>query len=148
MGLTYSSDPVIPSNIYPCFNWIDTKDTPREYEGRIKWIRVGIEVITSIPLEYLCMWARKIKAQIFLDIKLWDIERNVLSLVTKFLEIGVSAISINPKIRFMIDKIAAAKKMLDKHKIKYKAENDGKSGLYLHFKDTDGTILYFVEPKW
>jgi predicted enzyme related to lactoylglutathione lyase len=49
---------------------------------------------------------------------------------------------------FMIDKIAKAKKLLDKNKIKYKAEEDGKSGLYVHFKDPDGTILYFVQPKW
>ncbi len=51
-------------------------------------------------------------------------------------------------IGFMIDKISEAKELLDKNKIEYKAEDDGKSGLYLHFKDPDGTILYFVQPKW
>ena len=51
-------------------------------------------------------------------------------------------------IGFMIDKCSEAKAMLDSHGISYKEEADGKSGLYLHFKDPDGTILYFVEPKW
>jgi catechol 2,3-dioxygenase-like lactoylglutathione lyase family enzyme len=49
---------------------------------------------------------------------------------------------------FMIDDIADAKSMLTKNNISFKEENDGKSGLYLHFKDHDGTILYFVQPKW
>jgi catechol 2,3-dioxygenase-like lactoylglutathione lyase family enzyme len=51
-------------------------------------------------------------------------------------------------IGFMIDKSSDAKAVLDSNKIAYKEENDGKSGLYLHFKDPDGTIVYFVEPKW
>ena len=51
-------------------------------------------------------------------------------------------------IGFMVDKIADAKNILDANKIVYKEENDGKSGLYIHFKDLDGTILYFVEPRW
>ena len=51
-------------------------------------------------------------------------------------------------IGFMIDKIEDAKALLDKNKITYTSQDDGKSGLYLHFKDTDGTILYFVQPKW
>jgi len=49
---------------------------------------------------------------------------------------------------FMVDKIADAKAMLDANGVPYKEENDGKSGLYLHFKDPDSTLLYFVEPKW
>ena len=51
-------------------------------------------------------------------------------------------------IGFMIEKIADAKSVLDANKIDYKEENDGKSGLYIHFKDPDGTVLYFVEPRW
>ncbi len=51
-------------------------------------------------------------------------------------------------IGFMIDKIDDAKMLLDKNEIAYTPENDGKSGIYLHFKDPYGTILYFVEPKY
>ena len=51
-------------------------------------------------------------------------------------------------IGFMIDKIEDAKALLDKNNIVYQKEDDGKSGLYCHFKDLDGTILYFVQPKW
>ncbi len=48
----------------------------------------------------------------------------------------------------MIDKIEDAKILLDRNNIAHKQEDDGKSGMYLHFKDHDGTILYFVQPKW
>lgn len=51
-------------------------------------------------------------------------------------------------IGFMIDKIKEAKSLLDENKIVYTHEDDGKSGIYLHFKDPFGTILYFVQPKW
>ena len=51
-------------------------------------------------------------------------------------------------IGFMINTIEDAKALLDKNNIVYKAEDDGKSGNYLHFKDPDGTVLYFVQPKW
>ena len=51
-------------------------------------------------------------------------------------------------IGFMIDKIGDAKTLLDKNNIAYNGEDDGKSGLYVHFKDPFGTILYFVEPRW
>jgi catechol 2,3-dioxygenase-like lactoylglutathione lyase family enzyme len=54
----------------------------------------------------------------------------------------------NVSIGFMIDKVSEGKALLDKHKISYKHEEDGKSGIYLHFKDPDGTVVYFVEPKW
>jgi hypothetical protein len=37
---------------------------------------------------------------------------------------------------------------LDKLKINHKSDDDGKSGIYCHFKDPDGTALYFVQPKW
>lgn len=51
-------------------------------------------------------------------------------------------------IGFMVDKITDAKELLDKNNIECREEDDGKSGLYVHFKDLDGTILYFVQPKW
>lgn len=50
-------------------------------------------------------------------------------------------------IGFMIDDVAEAKALLNKNGITFK-EDDGKSGTYLHFKDLDGTILYFVKAKW
>lgn len=51
-------------------------------------------------------------------------------------------------IGFMIDTIEEATAILDKNNIPHKDEDDGKSGIYLHFKDPFGTILYFVKPKW
>ncbi|MFI5221728.1 MAG: VOC family protein [Bacteroidia bacterium] len=56
---------------------------------------------------------------------------------------GSGSVSIG----FMVDKIAPAKKLLSKNNIPYK-EDEGKSGIYLHFRDLDGTVLYFTEPKW
>jgi catechol 2,3-dioxygenase-like lactoylglutathione lyase family enzyme len=53
----------------------------------------------------------------------------------------------NVSVGFMVDEIAGAKSLLEKNKITFK-EEDGKSGTYVHFKDLDGTILYFVKPKW
>lgn len=50
-------------------------------------------------------------------------------------------------IGFMIKTIQEATALLDNNSISYNRE-DGKSGIYLHFKDPDGTALYFVEPKW
>ncbi|MDQ6761618.1 MAG: VOC family protein [Bacteroidota bacterium] len=50
-------------------------------------------------------------------------------------------------IGFMAGKIQEAAALIDDDGIAYKKE-DGKSGIYLHFKDPDGTALYFVEPKW
>ncbi len=49
---------------------------------------------------------------------------------------------------FMIDSIEEAKAVLDKNNIDHQAQDDGKSGIYLHFKDPYGTVLYFVKPKW
>ncbi len=59
-------------------------------------------------------------------------------------ELSSGSISVG----FMIDNFEEAKSLLDKNSIVYKAEDDGKSGNYLHFKDNDGTVLYFVKPKW
>ncbi len=61
--------------------------------------------------------------------------------------IGIHAASIAEtssgivSIGFMISDIPEAKALLDANNIVYKEENNGKSGLYLHFRDTDGTIL-------
>ena len=49
---------------------------------------------------------------------------------------------------FMIDNIEEAKKLLSEKNIAHTAQDDGKSGIYLHFKDPFGTVLYFVEPRW
>jgi predicted enzyme related to lactoylglutathione lyase len=51
-------------------------------------------------------------------------------------------------IGFMIDNIEDVKAMLDKNNITARKEDDGKSGIYCHFNDPDGTVLYFVQPKW
>ena len=52
-------------------------------------------------------------------------------------------------IGFMTDSFEEAKALLVKNKIEITMEeDDGKSGNYLHFKDPDGTVLYFVKPKW
>src|SRR4051812_41133265 len=51
-------------------------------------------------------------------------------------------------IGFMIDSIDEAKAVLDANQIAYKEELDGKSGLYLHFRDPDNTIVYYVKPMW
>ena len=51
-------------------------------------------------------------------------------------------------IEFMIDNCTETKAMMEKLNIPATEEDDGKSGIYLHFKDPDGTTLYFVQPKW
>jgi catechol 2,3-dioxygenase-like lactoylglutathione lyase family enzyme len=51
-------------------------------------------------------------------------------------------------IGFMINSIDEAKALLEQKNIPYTGEDDGKSGIYLHFKDPYGTVLYFVQPKW
>src|SRR5687767_8062329 len=43
-------------------------------------------------------------------------------------------------IGFFIDNAKDAKLVLEKNGIEYEYEEDGKSGLYCHFKDPDGTI--------
>ncbi|HSY76672.1 MAG TPA: VOC family protein [Bacteroidia bacterium] len=55
--------------------------------------------------------------------------------------------STQMSIGFMVDDIKEAKTILDKNKTTY-SEDDGKSGIYLHFQDLDGTALYFTQPKW
>ncbi len=50
-------------------------------------------------------------------------------------------------IGFMAESINPVKELLDANDIAF-VDDDGKSGHYVHFKDPDGTVLYFVEPKW
>lgn len=51
-------------------------------------------------------------------------------------------------IGFMIDDCDEAKTLMEKNNIPITLSDDGKSGIYFHFKDPDGTALYFVKPKW
>lgn len=48
---------------------------------------------------------------------------------------------------FMVKDIEEAKTLLEKHRISFH-EDQGKSGHYLHFRDIDGTALYYVKPGW
>ena len=81
----------------------------------------------------------------------WD--NHYAMLVTEGITIGLHPAegsdnsSGTVSIGFMIEKITEAKELLAANNIEYKEDN-GKSGHYLHFKDMDGTVLYFVEPKW
>jgi predicted enzyme related to lactoylglutathione lyase len=50
-------------------------------------------------------------------------------------------------IGFLIDDINEAKTLLDQNQIAYKAE-EGKSGKFTHFKDLDGTVLYFMQAMY
>ena len=59
--------------------------------------------------------------------------------------LGSGSLSIG----FMIDSLENAKAMLEKNQIEYCAVEDGKAGSLVHFKDPDGTALYFIIPaKW
>jgi len=81
----------------------------------------------------------------------WD--NNYAMVETTGLTIGIhpggddSSSSGSVSIGFMIDDINEAKALIEKNGINGKFE-DGKSGTYLHFKDPDGSVLYFVQPKW
>ncbi|MGP8217056.1 MAG: VOC family protein [Bacteroidia bacterium] len=55
--------------------------------------------------------------------------------------------STQTSIGFMVNDINDARKILSKQAIKH-TDEDGKSGIYLHFTDPDGTALYFTQPKW
>ena len=80
-------------------------------------------------------------------------ENHYAMMVTAGLTIGLhpaekpgtpsSSISIG----FMIDKLPEAQALLEQNKIAFTSAS-GKSGKYLHFRDPDGTALYFVEPGW
>jgi predicted enzyme related to lactoylglutathione lyase len=60
---------------------------------------------------------------------------------------GSVAASSQMSIGFMIDDINEAKTLLDKNGVTYSFDDD-KSGMYVHFKDADGTNLYYTQPKW
>lgn len=60
---------------------------------------------------------------------------------------GGAETSSHISIGFMIDNIEEAKALLDANHIAYKTE-EGKAGTFMHFKDPDGTILYFNLPNW
>jgi catechol 2,3-dioxygenase-like lactoylglutathione lyase family enzyme len=51
-------------------------------------------------------------------------------------------------IGFSVEHIEEAKSLLESHDISFREVNDEQSGKYLHFKDPNGTLLYFVEPNW
>jgi len=81
----------------------------------------------------------------------WD--NNYAMIETAGLTIGIhpggdeQSSSGTVSIGFMIDDINDGKALLEKNHIESKFE-DGKSGTYIHFKDPDGTVIYFVQPKW
>jgi catechol 2,3-dioxygenase-like lactoylglutathione lyase family enzyme len=50
-------------------------------------------------------------------------------------------------IGFLVDDIADAKTLLEQNQVPYKFD-DGKSGKFTHFKDLDGTVLYFMQPMY
>ena len=60
---------------------------------------------------------------------------------------GKSRGSGSVSIGFMIESIDEARTLLEENKIAYSLDA-GKSGSYLHFKDPDDTLLYFVQPAW
>ena len=51
-------------------------------------------------------------------------------------------------IGFMISSVDEVKEVLGKNNIDFTDSDDGKSGIYIHFKDPYGTALYFVKPAW
>ena len=74
-------------------------------------------------------------------------------MVTKGVTLGLhpggtkSSSSGTVSIGFLINDINEAKALLEQHNIPYKAE-EGKSGKFTHFKDPDGTILYFMQAMY
>lgn len=50
-------------------------------------------------------------------------------------------------IGLMIDNADEARALLEKNNISFKDE-DGDSGLYLHFKDPNGVTIYYTVPRW
>lgn len=53
----------------------------------------------------------------------------------------------NISIGMIVEEANMAEALLTKFKIPFKRE-EGKSGIYLHFHDPDGTIVYFSQPHW
>ena len=50
-------------------------------------------------------------------------------------------------IGFMTDNLSDAKSLLEKNQIEYQSREE-EGGSFLHFKDPDGTMLYFMQSKW
>ena len=80
-------------------------------------------------------------------------ENHYAQLVTKDIIIGLHPAhgevkpSSQVSIGFMIDNIAEAETLLTSHNVPFERYDD-KSGIYINFKDPDGTALYFTQPKW
>jgi len=53
----------------------------------------------------------------------------------------------NVSIGLMVDDANEAKVLLEKNNIRFE-HHDDKSGIYLNFKDPDGTVVYYTQPKW
>jgi len=51
-------------------------------------------------------------------------------------------------IGFFVPDIKEVETMLAGLNVKHDSIDDGNSGIYCHFTDLDGTVLYFVQPKW
>ncbi len=81
-------------------------------------------------------------------------ENHYAMVVTTGIAIGIHPAGDKPNLNsgtvsigFMPQNWEEGKNLLDANNISY-VTDDGKSGTYLHFKDPDGTVLYFVKPKW
>ena len=52
-------------------------------------------------------------------------------------------------IGFMVSKADEAEALLNKNGIQFsRNDEEDSSGIYLHFRDLDGTALYFTQPRW
>jgi catechol 2,3-dioxygenase-like lactoylglutathione lyase family enzyme len=51
-------------------------------------------------------------------------------------------------IGFFITDVKEVETLLTDLNIKHNSMEDGNSGIYCYFTDLDGTVLYFVQPKW
>lgn len=82
----------------------------------------------------------------------WD--NNYAMLETAGLTLGIhpggdeNSNSGTVSVGLMIDDIGEANVLLDKEGIAAEPMVDGGSGKYIYFKDPDGTVIYFVQPKW
>jgi catechol 2,3-dioxygenase-like lactoylglutathione lyase family enzyme len=62
-------------------------------------------------------------------------------------ESNVTVGSGNASIGFTTDQFDEVKALLEKLSVKYFERNE-EGGQFIHFKDPDGTYLYFIKPKW
>ena len=61
---------------------------------------------------------------------------------------GIVRSSGSVSIGLFIEEVVDAKAVLSRMGVLFEEQNDEKSGIYLNFKDPDGTHLYYVKPKW